>query len=43
MNHFLPPSVTPSGEEPIAADGRQELKQPKATNNIFTAACDAVG
>jgi hypothetical protein len=25
MKHFLPPPVTPSGEEPIAAGGRQNL------------------
>jgi hypothetical protein len=42
MKNFLPPSVSPSGEEPTATDGRQDLEDRKQTEH-FAAACDAVG
>jgi hypothetical protein len=54
MKHFLPPPVTPSGEEPIAAGGRQQfgelgLAEALAAQSddeeisFFTTAHDAVG
>jgi hypothetical protein len=42
MKIFLPPSVTPLVEEPIATDGRQNL-EPRDSRTIFAAAHDAVG
>jgi hypothetical protein len=52
MNNFLPPSVTPLVEEPMAAGGVQTLRmlegvesgntEPKS-ETVFTAAHDAIG
>ena len=51
MKYFMPPPVTPSDEEPIAAGGRQDLswgsgpdiETRETKQTIFAAAHDAVG
>jgi hypothetical protein len=47
-NIFLPPFVTPSGEEPTAAGGRQDFQSENRVEHrnrrtTFAAARDAVG